>query len=193
MYSDPCFHAPGPVGRIKRCRSFVLAIEILGWKECRTMLPYKKALFLAAVLAMVALPNVGYASSNPCSLSSDILLQIIKIAYTKNSLEKGIEARLVNQTISRLPANERDKMSGEIVDALISMLSEDNKTVKIYAALSLEAFGARSEKALPALEDALVFFKQLPPSSQVSFDPVDGAFEISAVIDEIKKASSKRR
>jgi len=151
-------------------------------------------LLFSAIFALAASPSIGFASPRPC-LSSDILLQVIKVAYEKNDLEKGAKASALSRVISKLSEDDKDQVSGVLVEALISMLSDENRTVNIYAAISLGAFGTRSEKALPALEEARLSFREIPSSSEISFDPVDGVHGISVVIEEIEKASneSKRR
>ena len=157
------------------------------------MFRLKKLLGVPLMLAISVSPNTLFAFSKLCRPTDELLLQAVNVAYEKDALKKGVRASSLSRAISHLSEVDKKETSDALIDALILMLSDDNRTVKIYAAISLEAFGARSESAIPALENAMLYFRAPPAISERSFDPVDGEYEISVVIEEIKKASRSEK
>jgi len=95
--------------------------------------------------------------------------------------------------INTLSAERVKTIDDGTIDALAALLTHDSNGVKVFAAHSLAALGARAERALPALRKAKASYRDEPGvEDAITFSSMDGQFEIASAIEKIETAARER-
>lgn len=127
-------------------------------------------------------------------LNSDLLLAEIKI-YESSTESVAIDnAETLFHMINTLSVERIKSVNNDTIDALAALLTHKSNGVKVFAAHSLAAFGARADRSLPALRRAEASYQDKPAAGDViTFSSTDGRFEIAAAIEEIEIAVRREK